>query len=386
MRTVDVVVVGGGVIGSSCAYRLARAGLTVVQVERARLAVGASGASAGGVRQQARDPRELPLARFSVGLWAKLETELEADIEYRRAGHITLVEREEDLPLLTARVARERALGLEITVVSGPELRELVPGLTPAAMAGSYCSTDGHANPTLTTRAFAAAARRAGARIWQQTRLLGVEVRGGRIVGVRTSRGPIACDWLVNAAGAWAGRVAALAGLELPTSAKALQMVRTEPLPPLLKPVLAAMGRRLSLKQVPNGTFLIGGGWPGRLHLERFRATTIPANVVDNAREAFAVLPPLASARLQSWWAGVEAYTPDELPIIDAPGSPAGLVIAAGFSGHGFALAPGVGVVVERLIAGAAPPVDLAAFRADRFTAGSGSCPAGEPATVRGAG
>lgn len=386
MQSADVVVVGAGVIGSSCAYRLARAGLRVIHVERARPAVGASGTSAGGVRQQARDLRELPLAMFSIGLWANLEAELEADVEYRRDGHITLVEHEQDLPLLSARVARERELGLDITVVSGPELRELVPGLTPNALAGSYCPTDGHANPTLTTRAFAAAARRAGARLWQHTRLTGVEVRGGRVAGVRTSRGPIACDWLVDAAGAWADRVGALAGLDLPITARALQMIRTEALPPMLKPVLASMRRRLSLKQVPDGTFLIGGGWPGRVDLERFRAITIPASVTGSPKDAIAVLPRLAEARMVSWWAGLEACTPDDLPIIDAPSSPLGLVIAAGFSGHGFALAPGVGVVVERLVTGADPPVDLAAFRADRFTPGPGRRPADELAATSGAG
>lgn len=369
MQSAAVVVVGGGVIGSSCAYRLARAGLKVIQVERSRPAAGASGASAGGVRQQARDPRELPLAVYSIGLWTDLEAELESDIEYLRSGHITLIEREEELSSLQLRVEQERQLGLEIRVVSNQELRELVPALSPTVVAGSFCPTDGHANPTLTTQAFASAAQRAGAKLWRRTRLTGIKVRGGRIAGVQTSRGTVACDWVVNTAGAWAGRVAAMVGVELPISARALQMIQTEPMPPLLTPVLGSMRRALSLKQIPNGTFLIGGGWPGRPHLDRFRATTLRTSLEASPRDAIAVLPALAGARLQCWWAGLEAFTPDDLPVIDGESGPEGLVTAAGFSGHGFALAPAVGAAVERLITGAPAPVDLSPFRSNRFAA-----------------
>jgi sarcosine oxidase subunit beta len=368
MQTADVVVVGGGVIGSSSAYRLARAGVKVIHVERARPAVGASGASAGGVRQQARDPRELALALFSIGLWTTLEAELEADVEYRRGGHITLVEDAEDVPLLEARVAAQRAGGLDIWLAEPPELGELVPGISLNVLAGSYCPTDGHANPTLTTRAFAQAAWRAGARSWQHTRLTGVQISGGRISGVSTSRGPIACEWLVDAAGGWADRVAAFAGVRVPIQPRGLQMIETDSRPPMLTPVLGSMRRMLSLKQVPSGRFLIGGGWPGRIDPDRFRATVLPESYAASPFEAFGVLPALAGIGLARSWAGFEAFTPDELPIIQAFESPRGLIVAAGFSGHGFALSPGVGVVVERLVTGGTLPVRIEQFGVERFS------------------
>jgi sarcosine oxidase subunit beta len=367
MQTADVVVVGGGVVGSSSAYRLALAGLNVIHVERARPAVGASGASAGGVRQQARDPRELELALFSIGLWTTLESELEADVEYRRDGHITLVEDVEDVPRLEARVTAERVAGLDIWVAGPAELRELVPGISTNVLAGSYCPTDGHANPTLTTMAFAQAARRAGARSWQQTRVTGVQVTSGRITGVTTSRGPIACEWLVNAAGGWADRVAAFAGVQLPIQPRGLQMIETVACAPMLKPVLGSMRRMLSLKQVPSGRFLIGGGWPGRIDVERFQASVLADSLAASPAEAIAVLPALAEVDRARNWAGFEAFTPDEVPIIQSFDSPRGLIVAAGFSGHGFALSPGVGVVVERLVTGGTLPVPVVQFGVERF-------------------
>ncbi len=158
METVDVVVIGGGIIGGACAYYLAKAGLRVTLLEKSEIASGASGGSAGGVRQQNRDPAELPLAMAANPMWKTLEQELEADLEYRRGGHITLVEREEQVPVLQASVERQRARGLDLRMVRGRELRELVPAAGSQILAGSYSPTDGFANPMLVTKAFPAAA------------------------------------------------------------------------------------------------------------------------------------------------------------------------------------------------------------------------------------
>jgi sarcosine oxidase subunit beta len=137
VESADVIVIGGGVIGGACAYNLARAGVRVTLLEKSEIASGASGGSAGGVRQQNRDPAELPLAMVANPIWKTLEQELGADLEYRRGGHLNLAEHEEQVPVLEASVERQRARGLDIRMIRGRELRELVPAAGPQIIAGS---------------------------------------------------------------------------------------------------------------------------------------------------------------------------------------------------------------------------------------------------------
>jgi len=367
MRRADVVVVGAGVIGSACAYRIARSGANVILVDRAAPGGGASDTSAGGIRQQNRDRRELLLAVYAIRLWTSLESELSADVRYRRSGHITLAEAEPEVDTLRSSVEQQRSDGLDIALLDADELRDVAPGLGPTVLAGSYCPTDGHADPARTTRAFVRGAKRAGASVLNECRVSGVSVEGGRVVGLETTRGAIACDRVVNAAGAWGGRLAAMAGVELPITGRALQMSRTAPVPRALGPVLGSLHRPLSLKQTPDGSFLIGGGRPGRMDIERFTASAARPEVVRAREDAIAVLPAVRGARLRSWWAGLEAFTSDGIPVIGPLPGVDGIIAAVGFSGHGFALAPAVGVIVERLLAGSTPPVEVDAFAAERL-------------------
>src|ERR1035437_2879493 len=191
METADVVIIGGGVIGGACAYNLARAGLSVTLLEKNEIASAASGGSAGGVRQQNRALPELPLAMAANLIWKTLEQELDADLEYRRHGHINMAEREEQIPILEASVKRQKAMGLDIQLVYGTELRDLVPAAGPQMLAGSYSPGDGFANPILVTRAFAAAARRHGAKIRTRTTVRAIRRENDRIIGVESSGGPI---------------------------------------------------------------------------------------------------------------------------------------------------------------------------------------------------
>src|SRR5690606_17280236 len=152
------LVVGGGVVGTSIAWHLARRGADVSLIESRSIAAVASGASAGGVRQQGRDPREMPLAIAAIARWKNLEDELEADVHYYRHGHLQVYETPEGVAAGIESIADQQALGLQIELVEGAALRELAPGLADHVIAGRYTANDGHANPGLTTKAFAAAA------------------------------------------------------------------------------------------------------------------------------------------------------------------------------------------------------------------------------------
>lgn len=369
LAPVDVVVVGGGVIGCASAYEIGKAGMSVAIVEAGQVASVASGASAGGVRQQGRDPRELEIAMRAIRRWPHLADELGADLHYRQDGHLTLVEREADLPALEQRVRDEQARGLDIRVVYGDDLREIIPGVSPNMIAGAWCPSDGHANPILVTKAFCRAARRQGASLFERTAVTGIRLDHDRVVGVETSAGYLPCRWLLVAAGAWSADLTRMVGVELPIETRALQMMVTDPMPPRLKPVVGCVGRRLSLKQLPSGAFLLGGGWPGTVSPDRRFGRNRAASMAGSADHGSAVYPPLEQARVLRAWTGLEAIAADEVPILGHVPGIAGLVVACGFSGHGFALSPAIGELMAELIATGQTSIPLDPLNLKRFAA-----------------
>ncbi|MBV9356533.1 MAG: FAD-binding oxidoreductase [Chloroflexi bacterium] len=366
MKAVDVAIVGGGVTGSSIAYHLARAGAQVQVFEQAvapAVEPSASWASAGGVRQQGRDPREWPLTIEAGRRWPSLEDELGMSVEFVQGGHLHVVEQASDLPLLEARVAREAAAGMNVRVVHGLELGAIAPSLGPRVIAAAYTPDDGQAHPPTTTRAFAAAARRLGARYSTGTRVDRLTVEHGRLTGFTANAESVPARWVVLAGGAWSSRLAASVGLDLPLRTLGLQMLLTTPGPKQLAPTVTAESRQLSLKQLPGGEFFIGGGWradvlddDGRLSY-RIRE----ASVAGSWAVATEVVSRVGSQRIQQRWAGLEAACFDGVPLIGPVPTPAGLYLVVGFCGHGFQLAPAVGRAVADALAGASPPA-LAPF------------------------
>lgn len=365
----EILIIGGGVIGSAIAYHLARAGCDVLVVERAGIAErpAASWASAGGVRRQGRHPAEAALASAAIARWPTLEAELGADLHYRQGGQLLLAETEAEAEQLGAFVAAQRAMGFgDVRLVAGAELRELAPALAPHVLAGSYSPADGQADPARTTQAFAAAAERAGARYWTHTVCLALRRESGGVVGAITNRGPVTAAWTVLAAGAWSDELAVGVGLRLPIQTGVYQMIRSTPARPgLLAPVVSAVGRRLSLKQLPDGAFLLGGGWPGDATPERDGFTLRETSVAGGWEAAVAVVPAVGEQRIVEAWCGLEAEGADAIPLIGPAPGVEGLYLALGFSGHGFAIAPAVGEAVAEELQGRASAA-LAALRPER--------------------
>lgn len=348
-----VIVIGAGVVGSSTAYRLAKAGLRVVVLDRQGPAEGAaaSATSAGGVRQQGRDPRELPLAMAAIQTWATLEQELAADLHYRRGGNLRVIESDEDLATIERQVEAERAAGLDVEIIGGARLHALAPALAPGVIAAASCPSDGQADPVLTTRAFAAAAERLGAQIAARCPAERLLLRAGRIAGVQTPSGEITAPRVLLAAGVWSVALAQTVGLELPLHPLALQMLLSEPAPAVLTQVLGGTGRRrLSLKQLPGGEFLIGGGWPGDGNVPAASCSVRPESVTASWAEATAIVPAVGQTQIARSWCGLEAGSFDGVPLVGAVPEIPGLYLAAGFSGHGFALAPATGQQLAELL------------------------------------
>jgi sarcosine oxidase subunit beta len=355
----EVLVVGGGIIGSSIAYHIARQGSSVLVVDRQEVAAepAASWASVGGIRPEDADPPELPLAREALARWPILAEELDADLEYHQVGHLLLAENEEEVARLQTLVRTRRELGFaDVRFVNRQDALRLVPDLGEQVIAASFNQTSGQANPRLATRAFARAAERHGATYWTHTDCLALEQTGDRVVGARTTRGHVRAEQIVLAAGAWSHTLATAIGLQLPLRVSVLQALLSTPAPPgLLQPVLSAAGRPFSAKQLTSGEFLLGGGWLGDPAPDLRSYALRSAHQEGNWATACELFPPIGEQQLARAWGGLIAHSEDDLPFIGSVFEPAGLALAVG-SWYGFALAPAIGRALADHLAGLPTP------------------------------
>ncbi|HEU4368608.1 MAG TPA: FAD-binding oxidoreductase [Methylomirabilota bacterium] len=372
----SVVIVGGGLMGLSAAWHLRRAEPTarVTVLERFRIGAAASGASAAGVRAMGRDPAERALALASLARWPDLARELEHETGYRRGGGLRVALDDAAWRDAPAWVAGQRADRVPLEVVDAAAAKRLAPGLTPGVLGGVYCAIDGQAEAMMTVDAFAAAARRRGARLEEGVGAEALVVERGRVVAVAVSDGTRRpSDVAIVAAGAWSPGLLAGLGVRPPFETRALQMLLTDPAPGSLSPVVSAFDRKLSFKQLAGGAYLIGGGWPADIPDEPANRWTLRDDGVQGSlATAREVYPAVADVKVAQAWAGLEAFTPDGLPVLGPIAGLHNLLVAAGFCGHGFALSPMVGDVLTRLALGLdAHPGLWRSLSADRFQGGS---------------
>jgi sarcosine oxidase, subunit beta len=358
-----IVIVGGGLMGLSAAFHLRRADprAQVTVLERARLGDAASSASAAGVRVMGRDPAERAMALESLGRWPDLDRELDGKTGYRRGGGLRIALDDAGWTEARATVSEQRADKVPVELVDAAVAHRLAPGLSPECRGGVHCPIDGQAEAVATVRAWATAARRLGARIEEGVGADALVVERASVVAVVRSDGVrLACDVALVAGGAWSARLLAPLGLRLPLVGRGLQMLLTDPGPSALTPVVGCFGRPLSLKQLADGAYLIGGGWPARVPDENVnRWEVLDESVRGSLEVARAVYPPLVKRTVAQSWAGIEAFMPDDLPVLGPVPGVDGALVAAGFSGHGFALVPTVGDVLARLALGLDPLAHL---------------------------
>jgi len=359
----DVAIAGGGLVGSSAALALARRGLRVGLFERRFCGAQASGVNYGGVRCQGRPVEQMPLAMRARRIWDRLPDLIGIDGEFTVSGHLRLARSESDLAALQQWADMARDYGLHAQLLSGAQFRERYPWLGAAAVGGSLCASDGHANPRLVSPAFARAARAAGADVREQTALSGIHHDGKRF-HMRAGDTQISADWLINSAGAWANTVAGYFGENAPMKPIYPNMWVTEPLPLFITHNLGVYGGGIYARQVARGNCVIGGG-RGHGDGEYGQPSTETTRAV--MRDACALLPALREALLIRTWSGVEGETPDSNPIIGPSRAVPRLLHAFGFSGGGFLLAPGVGEVLADLVIDGTTATPLDAFSIGRF-------------------
>lgn len=363
----DVIVIGGGIHGSSTAFHLARRGIKPLLLEKDHIARHASGVNAGGVRRLGRHEAEIPLSIASMELWHQIGELLGDDCGFESHGQVMVAETESELASCRARVERLNTLGFtHEELIDQRELRELVPAIAPHCIGGVVSRGDGAAIPYRATTAFARAARRHGAEIREETRVEKLE-RIGRRWRVHTVHGAFEAPVLVNCAGAWAGRVAAQLGEAVPLEVIAPMLMITARLPLFLKPVVGASSRTLSFKQFKNGTVLIGGGHRGVAHPDTNWTDLDFTELAINARTVWDLFPIMRGAQIVRAWAGIEARMPDDIPIIGPSLTQEDCWHGFGFSAHGFQLGPIVGSILAELIATGRTNLPIAPFRIDRF-------------------
>jgi sarcosine oxidase, subunit beta len=366
-----VVVVGGGVIGTSIAFHLAEAGVPeVVLIERDQLASGSTSKAAGGVRAQFSDPLNIQLGARSLRAFADFGARPGQEIDFRRVGYLFLLSQPEDVTTFERSIELQHQLGVPSRLIDPGEARRLSPAIdTGGLLAAAFSPDDGLATPEAVVQGYAAGARRHGAHIETGCELLEVRLRGEAISALVTSKGVLQTPALVCAAGAWSRRVGAMVGLDLPVTPSRRQVLLTEPVPGLPERLPMTIDLATSFYFHREGPGLLMGmsldDEPPGFNLDRDDAW-IPRLAEAIARRA----PSLADVGVAGGWAGLYELTPDHNALIGEARHPARFLYATGFSGHGFLQGPAVGEAVRDLFLGRPPTIDVAPLAVDRFDEG----------------
>ncbi len=423
----SVVVIGGGIAGISTALFLAQKGIPVVVCEKGQVGAEQSGRNWGWTRVMGRDEREIPLGMEALRIWRRMDAMVEAPTGFTQCGIAYLCETDAARAANEAWLEKARPYQVDSRMISAEEVAKLYPGLAVPTKGALYTPTDGRGEPQKAVPAMTAAVRRAGGIVLERCAVRGVETKGGRISGVVTEKGAIACDSVVLAGGAWsrlfAGNVdTAKGGIDLPQLKVLGSVFRTEPVAG--GPEASVGGLPFSIRKRADGGYNIarrnnslseitpdsfrlfsqflpsyrkswrevklrlrvGGRFREEWNTKRrwkldevtpFEQVRILDPEPDNRGieraegELAALFPAFKGMKVAETWAGLMDVTPDAVPVIGPVEALPGFFIATGFSGHGFGLGPGAGRLMADLVAGDAPVVDPAPFRFERFADGS---------------
>lgn len=361
-RSADVIVVGGGIVGCTTAYFLAREGLNPLLLERSDVAAEASGANAGLVGATGGLENDtLAFVRPSVELLFRTAEELDEPFELQRSGRLLLAFDEDDWAHQRRVFELARAAGSRAELLDGRTAREVEPVLGEGVLGAVYLAGDGQLDPAPATRAFARAAERLGARIERGAEVTALVEARGRIVGVETRNGPRSAGAVVLAAGAWSAQLAAGVGLDLPVRPGKGQMLSVAGLPPLTARTMR--GPLVAMSQRRNGELIVGS----TVEYVGFEKQVQRETIDSFFRAAGEAVPAVRSARIGRTWAGLRPMTPDSLPIIGPASGLEGLWLATGHSRNGMSYGPGTGRVIADLIVGRAPSLPIDRFGLERF-------------------
>ena len=372
MESADVVIVGGGVMGCALAYQLARRDVDVLLLERETLGSQSTGRCAGGVRQQFSMEANVRLQRLSVQLFENFEQETGHPADFRQIGYLFVLTLPQQVEDFRHNMEMWHRVGLtEARWVDPSEAARMVPVLNVEDVLGcTFCPSDGIASPADVTSGYAEASRRHGARLKEGVEVVGIDVAGGRVQGVRTSAGDVASRVVFNCAGAWSSSIGRMAGLEIPVLPyrRHVAVTGTFPAVPRSNPMTVDFQTSLYFHPEGDGVLI---GMSDRIEGPGY-ATDVNWNFLEKMFEQAARrAPALAGAGIKTAWAGLYETTPDHQAILGPVPEIEGFWCAAGFSGHGFMQAPAAALLLSQLLLDQRSDIDITPFAFTRFARGS---------------
>jgi sarcosine oxidase subunit beta len=371
MEKASVVIIGGGVMGTSTAYHLAKLGCQdVVLVEKNQLASGSTGLSAGGIRLQFSIEANIRISMESLHTFEHFVEEFETEIDFRQHGYLFLATELKDWAEFQTNVAVQQRMGVPVRLLSPEEIRDMASYLyLDDVLGGTFCPRDGYADPYSVAMGFARQARRLGVRICEETEALDIKVNKGKVRAVVTNKGEIATPAAVNVAGAWAAQVGRMVGLELPVVPYRRQVFVTTPFDELPKQIPMIIDFAPSFYFRREGASILMG-MTDRDEPPSFNTHFDLEFLARVGEKAAYRAPVLDRADFMRGWGGLYDVTPDDDPIIGKDiGGVEGFYCAVGFSGHGFMQSPAVGRILADLITTGQTDLDLSPFRLERFKA-----------------
>jgi sarcosine oxidase, subunit beta len=364
----SIVIIGGGVVGLSSAYHLARRGIRdIVVLDRDALGAGSTSKAAGGVRAQFSDPVNITLGARSLETFRDFPALFGQEIDFHQVGYLFLLSSPEAVTAFEANVALQNGLGVPSRMITAGEARRLSPLITTEGLlAAAYSPTDGHCTPEAVVLGYASAARRNGVTLVPYCAATGIDVRDGRVVAVRTQGGTIRTDTVICAAGAWSADVGSWVGVDLPVTPLRRQILVTEPVPDLDPQTPFTIDFDTSFYFHGEGRgLLLGMSDPEEA--PGFELTRSDAWLPRLGEAIERRAPALADIGIASGWAGLYEMTPDHNALIGRADSVENFLYATGFSGHGFLMGPAVGEVMRDLYLGEQTFVDVTGLSAARF-------------------
>ena len=373
--TADVIVIGGGIIGCATAYYLSKRGRSVIVLEASdNIGNGGSSRNGGGVRQSGRDPRELPLAMYGIKeLWPGLSEELGVDCEYHKDGNLRLGKNDKHKAILQGLTDRAVACGLDVRMIDAEEIKKINPYLSDEVTCASWCPTDGHANPLVTTLAFYRKARQMGVRFITGAPVSKLRKVKGKLREVYTEDAVYEGDYVVVAAGYESRKILETVGVDVPMHKELMECLVTEAEPHMFDQMLGTAEADFYGHQSDHGSFIFGGMSGIELNNKDTGPKNSPGNAAITApcicRGIMKYFPALENAKIVRTWAGYLDICQDGVPVLGFVDEVPGLVVACAFSGHGFGIAPAVGEQLARLIIDGETTVDISGLRYGRFKA-----------------
>jgi sarcosine oxidase subunit beta len=371
-KSYDIVIIGGGIIGCSAAFELAKRGRSdILVIEREYLTSGATGRCGAGIRQQWGSLINATLAVESTHIFESMEeyTGYDGDCGLNQGGYLLVAYTEKEWEQFHKNLEVQHSVGINSYAVDLEQIKEIVPHISTDGMYGAcFCAKDGHADPFHCTYAYAKGAQRMGVGIETYTTVTGFTVDKGRIFTVKTDKGDIQAKTVLNCTGGHAAELAALVGDELPISPRRHQILITEPVAHIMNPMVMSFHRQFYVQQTPHGSVIMGLGDPSEPY--SFNINSSWQYLEYNAHLITQTLPLFRDLRVVRQWAGLYDMSPDRYPIINQASAAEGFFTVAGLSGHGFMVAPRLAVLLANHLTGQKDSLDIKIFSADRYRTG----------------